>query len=180
MVLSNDTILNEGEFVLLTCVGYGLPYVAEINWTLNGKEVRNSSLVSIYKLGLPYGGFEQSFLQLCAVGRPDSGVYTCTVSNGSITASATTRLDVDSGGGGGGGGSVGAIVGGVVGGVALTLVLVMVCVVVAVLRKKHTTRTPYMSVATSNDVNYPNAMYEGQLQGRGNYLQHKMHVIYKG
>ena len=84
-----------GDTALLVCVGYGQPNV-EISWSLNGEVVTNGSLVSIYEEVMSQGGrlFKQLFLELCSLELSDSGIYTCTVSNGQTVANATTQLSV--------------------------------------------------------------------------------------
>ena len=84
-----------GDTAFLVCVGYGQPSV-EISWTLNGEVVMNGSLVTIYEEEVSRGGrlFKQLFLELCSLELSDSGIYTCTVSNGQTVANATTQLSV--------------------------------------------------------------------------------------
>ena len=80
---------------MLICVGYGLPNV-DITWSRDGQIISNSSLVSIYEEDLAQGGrvFKQSFLQLCSLQMSDSGVYTCSVSNGLSSVNSTVELSV--------------------------------------------------------------------------------------
>ena len=84
-----------GDTAFLVCVGYGQPTV-EISWTLNGEVVMNDSLVTIYEEEVSQGGrlFKQLFLELCSLELSDSGIYTCTVSNGQTVANSTTQLSV--------------------------------------------------------------------------------------
>ena len=84
-----------GDTAFLVCVGYGQPTV-QISWTLNGEVVMNGSLVTIYEEEVSQGGrlFKQLFLELCSLELSDSGIYTCTVSNGQTIANATTQLSV--------------------------------------------------------------------------------------
>ncbi len=62
----------------------------------DGRAVMNSSLVSISEENILHGErvFRQSFLQICSVGLPDSGAYTCIVSNGLLSMNASSDLDV--------------------------------------------------------------------------------------
>ena len=94
-IISNDTSVDAGETAVLICVGYGLPSV-DITWSRDGQIVSNSSLVSIYEEDLAQGGrvFKQSFLQLCSLQMSDSGVYTCSVSNGLSSVNSTVELSV--------------------------------------------------------------------------------------
>ena len=80
---------------MLICVGYGQPNV-DITWSRDGQIISNSSLVSIYEEDLAQGGrvFKQSFLQLCSLQMSDSGVYTCSVSNGMSSVNSTVDLSV--------------------------------------------------------------------------------------
>ena len=84
-----------GDTAFLVCVGYGQPNV-EISWTLNGEVVTNDSLVAFYEEVVSQGGrlFKQSFLELCSLAVANSGVYTCTVTNGRTMVNATTQLSV--------------------------------------------------------------------------------------
>ena len=95
VAISNDTSLIVGDTALLVCVGYGQPNV-EISWTLNGKVVTNDSLVAFYEEVVSQGGrlFRQSFLELCSLAVANSGVYTCTVTNGRTMVNATIQLSV--------------------------------------------------------------------------------------
>lgn len=92
VAISNDTSLEEGETALLACVGTG----TEISWSINGQTVVNTSRVTIYEEEVVQGSrtFKQSFLQLCTLEISDTGIYTCEVTNGQITANATVTLDV--------------------------------------------------------------------------------------
>ena len=81
--------------MILMCVGYGQPNVSTITWAFNGEPVVNSSLVSILpEVDFVIRGrqYRQSRLQLCSVGTDSIGSYTCTVSNGDISASALAQL----------------------------------------------------------------------------------------
>ena len=80
---------------MLICVGYGQPNV-DITWSRDSQVISNSSLLSIYEEDLAQGGrvFKQSFLQLCSLQMSDSGVYTCSVSNGLSSVNSTVELSV--------------------------------------------------------------------------------------
>ena len=95
VAISNDTSLIVGDTALLVCVGYGQPNV-EISWTLNGEVVMNGSLITIYEEEVSNRErlFKQSFLELSSLEVANSGVYTCTVSNGRTIVNATTQLSV--------------------------------------------------------------------------------------
>ena len=86
-------MLSQGETALLTCVGYGVPY-ADITWTLNGRAVVNSSLVSISEEEFTEGGllFKRSTVQICNAKIRNSGDYTCFVYNGLDSVNASTQL----------------------------------------------------------------------------------------
>ena len=87
--------MDAGETAVLICVGFGQPR-ADITWTRDGQEISNTSLVTIYEEDLAQGGrvFKQSFLQLCSLRMSDSGVYTCSVSNGLSSVNSSVELAV--------------------------------------------------------------------------------------
>ncbi len=95
VVISNDTFALVGNSALLACVGFGVPSV-EITWSLNGTSIMNSSIVTISEEEFTRGEmvFKQSFLELCSLSISDSGVYTCSVSNGLTMVNDTTQLSV--------------------------------------------------------------------------------------
>ncbi len=95
-MISNDTSLLVGDAALLACVGFGEPNV-EITWKRDGAAIMNSSLVTITEEEVTQGGrvYKQSFLELCSLMVSDSGVYTCSVSNGETMVNATTQLTVE-------------------------------------------------------------------------------------
>ena len=69
LLVSNDTILTEGESALLTCVGSG-----QLSWSFKGAAVGNSSLVTIYEQPVTET-LQQSSLLLCGVRMADAGGY---------------------------------------------------------------------------------------------------------
>ena len=93
-MISNVTSPNAGHTTLLVCVGHGLPD-PEITWSFNGEILGNTSLTTIYEEAVPGREmFKQTILQLCSVETSQAGRYTCSVTNGHKTATATTRLIV--------------------------------------------------------------------------------------
>ncbi len=94
-MISNDTFALVENSALLACVGFGVPSV-EITWSLNGTSIMNSSIVTISEEEITGGGkvFKQSFLELCSLSISDSGVYSCSVSNGLTMVNETTQLSV--------------------------------------------------------------------------------------
>ena len=93
-MISNHTKLTEGETALLTCVGYGTPYI-EITWRFNDEIVMNSSRVTITSEEYLLEDREvlrQSTLQICDTGMMNSGNYTCIASGGLQSDNATTQL----------------------------------------------------------------------------------------
>ena len=91
--ISNSTIAEAGETVVLVCVGIGNP---SITWSKDGQVLYNTSTLSIYEEDLLQGGrlFKQSFLQLCSLQPSDSGNYTCSVSNDFSSDSSSIDLTV--------------------------------------------------------------------------------------
>ena len=74
-------------------MGYGEPR-ADITWMYNGQAVMNSSLVSITEEEFTEEGllFKRSSLQICNAKIRNSGNYTCFVSNGLDSVTASTQL----------------------------------------------------------------------------------------
>lgn len=97
VVISFDSLVSAGETTILVCVTYS-EGDEQIAWSRNGVPITTSSLISISEEDATIGGrvFKQSFLELCSVSVSDAGGYTCTVSNGQNTDSATIQLDVSS------------------------------------------------------------------------------------
>ncbi len=95
-IISNNTSVDAGETAVLICVGFGQPR-ADITWTRDGQEISNRSLVTIYEEDLAQGGrvFKQSFLQLCSLRMSNSGVYTCSVSNGLSSVNSSLLVTVN-------------------------------------------------------------------------------------
>lgn len=95
VAISDDITVDVGRSVFLVCIGIGEPDV-EITWSFNGEPVVNTSTITIYQEDVVKGGrvHRQSFLQLCGLTVAATGGYTCFVSSGQLTASATTRLGV--------------------------------------------------------------------------------------
>ncbi len=69
----------------------------EITWILNGTSIMNSSIVTISEEEFTRGEmvFKQSFLELCSLSTSDTGVYSCSVSNGVTIVNDTTRLSLN-------------------------------------------------------------------------------------
>lgn len=94
-VITNDTVLEEGQTALLSCVAYG-PTDLQFNWTFDGELEYNSSLVATYRMDTFVLGtrFQQFFLQVCSVEPEHSGTYTCMVGNGNVSLSSSLELTV--------------------------------------------------------------------------------------
>jgi hypothetical protein len=86
--------LQTGEIASLACVSFGGADV-EILWSFNGTIVGNTSRIAIYEV---QGEriFKQSFLQICGLVEIDAGDYTCSISDGFVTANATIQLSLTS------------------------------------------------------------------------------------
>ena len=91
--ISSSVRVSQGETAILSCVGYGRPN-AEITWMQNGQTVTNSSFLFISEQEFIQDGLllKQSFLQICSARISDTGVYTCNVTNGVMSAAATTQF----------------------------------------------------------------------------------------
>ena len=93
MAISDDISLTIGESVLLTCVGYGQPYVL-ITWDRNEERLMNDTNVIISEQDFTQRGrlLRQSALSLCNLEISDAGIYTCTVSNGQASINASSII----------------------------------------------------------------------------------------
>lgn len=99
VVITDDTTLPQGESILLSCVGFGLPY-ADVTWSRNGAPLMLSTSVSTFEEDLIEGGrtYRRSSLQLCSVTMEDSGSYDCYVTNGEDTVNSSIVLSVSGNG----------------------------------------------------------------------------------
>ena len=72
----------EGNMLILTCVGYGVPS-PDMMWLKDGVELSNNSRVSIYSTEVEVGGilFIQSTPEICSTEQTDEGTYSCTATN---------------------------------------------------------------------------------------------------
>lgn len=93
VVLSDDTVLYEGETTLLSCVAFGEPSLS-ITWTFNNQSVVNTSLISVFEEQFFQAGrvFTHSFLQICSDNVADTGRYTCSITNGLVSLNASLEL----------------------------------------------------------------------------------------
>ena len=95
LAISNDTTIAQRDTVALICVGDSTEREVSITWTYQGQALENSRLVTITEGTLPGGRlFPMSLLQLCSVSIAQSGLYTCTVSNGLVSVQGTTELTI--------------------------------------------------------------------------------------
>ena len=87
---------SEGNMLILTCVGYGVPS-PDMMWLKGSVELSNNSRVSIYSTEVEVGGisFVQSSLEICSTEQTDEGTYSCTATNveGSNTLSFRTSVE---------------------------------------------------------------------------------------
>ena len=93
--ITSDTTIDMGQVAMLTCLGFG-EHGVEVDWYLNGVQLINTSLITVYERDVTWGGgaFKQSILQLCSVGVKSVGNYTCTVRSGLTTVNELTQLTV--------------------------------------------------------------------------------------
>lgn len=91
IAISNDTAVPLGDTIVLMCISFNRPDVS-ITWIHDSQAVANSSLVYISEE--LDGLYRQSFLQICATRISNFGSYTCIVSNGVISADASTEITV--------------------------------------------------------------------------------------
>lgn len=92
--ISDHMTINEGETTILTCVGYGKPDV-ELMWTFNGESLEDRTNTTVINVFDESGGILKMLrLEICGARKADSGIYTCTVINEEVSASAMTQLTV--------------------------------------------------------------------------------------
>ena len=94
MAISSDAAIQQRDTALLQCVGYSSAATVSITWTFNNQPVANSALVTIYEQQIGILNARQSLLQFCSASISQSGVYTCTVSDGQVSIQNTTRLTI--------------------------------------------------------------------------------------
>ena len=82
VILNENTMSLEGNMLILTCVGYGVPS-PDMMWLKNGVELSNNSRVSIYSTEVEVGDilFVQSTLEICSMEQSDKGMYSCVATN---------------------------------------------------------------------------------------------------
>ena len=93
VISPESTSVDEGNTVILTCVGYGVPYAA-ISWEREGVGLTNDSRITIYEEPLTEGGvtFTKSILEICSAQVSDTGSYSCIADNG--VSNDTVLFDV--------------------------------------------------------------------------------------
>lgn len=89
------TEVTAGSTNTLTCVAYADPVGPSINWSLNGTDLSNSSLVTISEKTVSEGGvtFTKSVLQICSLEEFDQ--YKCEAASRGTTDSANMELVPD-------------------------------------------------------------------------------------
>ena len=96
VILNEDTTSLEGNMLILTCVGYGVPS-PNMMWLKDGVELSNNSRVSIYSTEVDMGGilFVQSTLEICSIEQSDKGLYSCAATNVKGTETHSFQLVVE-------------------------------------------------------------------------------------
>ena len=89
MAISSHASPDEGDSIILSCVGSGQPSV-DVTWMYDGNTLANDSHYTLYEKG--EAQFKESYLRICDVGSDDIGSYTCTVGNGVRTDSSTADV----------------------------------------------------------------------------------------
>ena len=97
VIYPEDTVVTVGDYIVLTCVGYGIPRPS-ISWTKNANVLSNTS---IYEEVVSERAvtFVYSILEICASWFSDSGTYACIIDNGITGDSKGFELSVTSEGG---------------------------------------------------------------------------------
>lgn len=98
VILTEDTVAQAGNTLLLTCVGYGVPN-PELTWSKDGVALMNGSRTNIYVTVIEQEGvmFVQSLLEICSLDAvDDTGTYSCTASNENGTDTQSLEVYVQS------------------------------------------------------------------------------------
>ena len=98
MILTEDTVAQAGNTLLLTCVGYGVPN-PEVTWLKDGVLLTNDSQTNIYVQEIEEEGvtFVQSILEICDLdAESDTGTYYCEATNENGTDTQSLEVSVES------------------------------------------------------------------------------------
>lgn len=84
MIVPEDSTAQEGNTLILTCVGHGVP-TPVMTWLKNGTAITNGTRVSVYVQELaqvPGVLFVQTTLEICGLNiSEDAGTYGCQAEN---------------------------------------------------------------------------------------------------
>ena len=98
VILTEDTVAQAGNTLLLTCVGYGVPSPV-VTWLKDGVLLTNDSQTNIYVQEIEEEGvtFVQSILEICDLdAESDTGTYYCVASNENGTDTQSLEVSVES------------------------------------------------------------------------------------
>lgn len=98
VVVPGDSTATEGNTLILTCVGFGVP-LPNVYFSRNGTQLTtNNSRVSIFTEVVEEQGLEfvQVTLQICGLDRElDTGNYSCTANNSNGTQTSSFEVTVN-------------------------------------------------------------------------------------
>ena len=96
VLISNDTEIDAGNTVLLTCVATGIP-IPEISWLKNNAPLVTDDRVFTLNETIDEGNitFVRSVLEICDSGEDDTATYTCVAYVPQLTATANVNLTVN-------------------------------------------------------------------------------------
>lgn len=99
MIIPDDTTAVEGNTLILTCVGSGVPSPV-VTWLKGGENVLTAldgSRVSVNSSDIEEGGvtFVQTTLEICSLELTDAGMYSCVATNDNGTETHSLQVDVE-------------------------------------------------------------------------------------
>ena len=97
VIVPEDSTALEGNTLIVTCVGYGVP-APEMTWLKNGTEIVNGSGVSVFLEDVVVDDllFVQTTLEICGLNATeDAGTYACRASNDNGTVEHYFQVNVE-------------------------------------------------------------------------------------
>ena len=93
MISPENSTVEAGSTLIVTCVGYGDPTVS-VTWNMVDVLLTNNSRIMIYEEPVAGNGIMlvQSILVICGVDETDSGQYSCVVNN--VLGNASVNFDL--------------------------------------------------------------------------------------
>lgn len=98
VIITNETTVDYGGSTQLTCVVfYQTNANISVTWSKDGKDIYNSSSTVLLERERLQGGrlFRLSYLYLCNLTESNTGLYSCSVSNGTATVAESVKVSVN-------------------------------------------------------------------------------------